>query len=146
LIHEGTNVIEDNMKKSGWWYKESLSLNDNKCDFLMRPWGGIDAAITAFSYFKKNNDMSMIHVVEYNELVNDPEKTLNNIYDFLKINKYSHDFNNIVKNETDNDESFGLPKDLHKIKNKITMSEINPYDILSEYAINKYSNIDFWRN
>ena len=146
LIHQGTNVIEENMKKVNWCYKENLSLNDNKCDFLMRPWGGIDAAITAFSHFKKNNEMSMIHIVEYNDLVSKPEKTLNEIYDFLKIDKYSHDFNNIIKKEIDNDEIFGLPKDLHKVKNKIAMSEVNPYDILSEYAINKYSNMNFWRN
>jgi hypothetical protein len=26
------------------------------------------------------------------------------------------------------------------------LSKINPHDILSEYVINKYSNLEFWRN
>jgi hypothetical protein len=145
LINEKSKIIETNMKNLNWQYKHHLSLNDNKCDFLMRPWGGLDYAISSFSKLKKDNNLSSIHIVAYNNLITKPQETMNDIYSFLNIEEYKHNFNNIIKIEDDNDQSLGLPEDLHKIKKELTPSKTKPSDILSEYAINKYSNMDFWK-
>jgi sulfotransferase len=144
-ITEKAQTLEDYMEKTNWAYKYNLSLNDNKCDFLMRPWGGIDYSIASFSEFKHNKDLSMFHIVEYKDLIDNPDKTMENIYTFLEIDNYQHNFKNIIKIEDDGDLMLGYPEDLHKVEKKLIMSKINPYDILSEYAINKYSNMEFWR-
>ena len=86
-----------------------------------------------------------INYVEYTE---DNEK-VQEIYSFLEIEPYSHDFNNIVDPEDDSkvsDSMLGLPENLHKVEKSLIDSKINPYEILSDYAINKYSNLEFWRN
>ena len=115
----------------------------------MRPGAAIDILLSSLSELKENGELSMIHIVEYEDLIKDPTKTMNKIYSFLEIEPYSHDFNNIVDPEDDSkvsDSMLGLPENLHKVEKSLIDSKINPYEILSDYAINKYSNLEFWRN
>jgi hypothetical protein len=67
------------------------------------------------------------------------------IYDFLEMPHYEHNFNKIKKVEQDNDETLGLPKDLHDIRKSLTQSSTS-LDILSDYIKHKYSNMEFWRD
>lgn len=148
-IYKETDALEQEMIHSNWTYKHNLSLIDNKCDFLMRPGTGIDVLLSSLSELQISNNFSNIHIVEYEDLINNPTETMENIYSFLEIENYNHDFNNIVDieiNSVESDALIGLPKDLHKVEKSLKLSKINPHDILSEYVINKYSNLEFWRN
>jgi hypothetical protein len=147
-IYEKDNSLEENMLYLNWPYKHNLSLTDNKCDFLMRPGAEIDAFLSSLSKLQINNSFSNIHIVEYENLVKSPTETMKQIYSFLEVESYIHDFYNIVDVELSSKESdvlTGLPKDLHKVEKSLKLSKIKPYDILSEYVINKYSNLEFWR-
>jgi sulfotransferase len=147
-IYEKHGSLEEDMLYAGWTYKYNLSPIDNKCDFLMRPGAEIDTFLSSLSQLQINNNFSNIHIVEYENLIKNPTETMQEIYSFLKVESYTHDFYNIVDVETSSAESdvlTGLPKDLHKVEKSLRLSKINPYDILSEYVINKYSNLEFWR-
>jgi len=64
-----------------------------------------------------------IHLIDYDDLIDSPQKELDRIYHFLEIENYSHDFNNIdVEIVEENDSLWGIPN-LHKIRNTL---ERNP--------------------
>lgn len=147
-IYDKTDYLEQEMFHTQWPYKHNLSLIDNKCDFLMRHNSAINLALSSLSELKNNNLFSNIHIVEYEDLIKNPKTTIEKVYSFLEINNFNHDFNNIIDIETDSAESdakIGLPKNLHKVEKSLKLSQINPHNILSDYVINKYSNLEFWR-
>jgi sulfotransferase len=124
------------------YYKK---FEDGFAEYLMRPNGQIDNALCSLSSFLNKRFSNFFHIVEYKDLVESPEKTINEIYKFLNIEPYGHDFLNIKKLESDNDTKIGFPEKMHKVHSAIKPSDINPKNILSEYTYNKYSDMEFWR-
>ncbi len=85
--------------------------------------------------------------IEYNDLVNDPSSTLKQIYSFYDIPHFEHSFVNLKQLDVNNvkydDHVYGGP--LHEIAtDKISMIE-NPV-MLPQEVIEKYSNLEVWRN
>jgi sulfotransferase len=135
------SYIDTSMRNDGWWYKNYLSKNDNRCDYLMSPGGQIDKALFSINEIINSDNKNVFHIISYDEIVNEPENTLKGIYKFLKLPSYKHNFGNIVKLEKDNDEIVGLPTNLHEIRPKLSKVSKKPEDVLSDYVLNKYSNI-----
>jgi sulfotransferase len=135
------SYIDKEMKESGWWIKEYLTKNDNRCEYMMRPGGIIDKSLLSLNEVLNLKNKNNFHIVEYNDIVNCPQETMDKIYNFLQIPKYNHDFENIVKIEKDFDYELGYPKNIHYVRKKINKISKNPKDVLSEYIINKYSNM-----
>ena len=83
-------------------------------------------------------------LVEYDDLIDKPVNTMYNVYNFLGIPPHKHDFNNIVNEYLPHDSMLGL-ENLHVVKKSISKTSKDPKDVLSEYVIEKYSNMEFWR-
>lgn len=137
------SYIDEDMATNNWWYKDYLSRNENRCDYLMRPYGMIDQVMVSFNEIHKLGNENIFHLVEYNNLINNPAKVMNGIYEFLDIKSYEHDFNNIIKLEEDKDSLVGMPKDMHIVRKQLSKVSLPIERILSEYTINKYSGITF---
>ena len=135
------SYIDREIKETGWWYKDYLSKNDNRCDYMMRPGGQIDKSLLTINQILKSDNKNMFHIVSYNEIVNEPDSALKGIYKFLKLPDYKHNFNNIIKLEKDNDEAIGQPANMHEIRPKLSKVSKKPEDVLSDYVLSKYSNI-----
>jgi sulfotransferase len=137
-------IIDQEMETSGWWYKDYLSKNDNRCEYLMRPQGPIDFTIIAINEIIKHENKDIFCIINYDDIVYSPQKTMDKIYNFLELPRYNHNFNKIIKLEKDNDEKSGTPYNIHEIRPQLNKISKNPREVLSEYIINKYSNIG-WR-
>ena len=133
--------IDIAMEKDNYWYKDYLSKNDNRCDFLMQAYGPIDKMLMTINEIIKPENKNIFCVINYNDITNNPQNTMNKIYDFLELPRYSHDFNNIIKLEEDNDEKIGHPVNMHEVRQELKKISKEPKDVLSDYTINKYSNI-----
>ncbi len=134
--------IDEDMNKDNWWYKNYLSRNDNRCDYLMRPFGMIDQVLFSYNEINKPENKNIFHIVEYNQLIENPNQTMNNIYEFLELELFQHDFNNIIKIENDKDSIVGLPSNLHNVRKELQKTSLPVERILSEYIIAKYGAID----
>lgn len=134
-----------NVANSGAFINNYRSFEDSMAEYLMKPNGDIDKTLLslASAFFPENK--GIFHIVEYNDLILKPEETMSGIYKFLELPDYKHDFNNIEKVESDNDEVLGLPKNLHDIRKSLSKSSTST-DILSDYIKHKYSNMEFWRD
>lgn len=114
--------------------------DENRCEWLMKKNGLIDISLSSL---KESISLPCIHLIDYNMLATNPYKVISNVYNFLSLPEYKHNFSNIINNFTTKDHLLGLP-DLHKIKSTIEIPQKDISQILPETIIKKYSNMEFW--
>ncbi len=119
-------------------------IDDIRCDHLMRPKGLVDNALYGIAFAMLEENRKYFHIVEYEDLVNNTEKTIDGIYEFLNIKSHQHDFNNIVNTIPEDDRVYGL-QGLYDVRKSIGKRKINKEEVLSPYVLNKYSGLEFWR-
>jgi sulfotransferase len=119
-----------------------------KCEVLMKPSGQLDKSICSLSNLLQSENKKYLHLIEYNDLINDTENVIDELYDFLDIPYYYHHFTGIKEFESNHlkydDSQYGC--DLHRVRSTIEKSNYKVSDILPENVIKKYSNMEFWRN
>ena len=135
------SFIDKEMINTGWWHKDYLTINDNRCDYLMHPSGQINKTLFSINEIIKPENKNIFCLIKYDDLINAPQNTMDKIYDFLELPTYKHNFNKIKKIEKDNDEEIGLPTNLHDIRPRLKKISQDPKKVLSKYIIDKYSNI-----
>lgn len=145
LIRIDARYIKDDATNAQLYISNYRSQKDFLCEYLMALNGDIDKGLLSLASAFYPENKGMFHIVEYNDLVFNPNDTMDKIYDFLEMPHYEHNFNKIEKIEKDNDEAIGLPKDLHNVR-KLLSQSLTDVDILSDYIKHKYSNMEFWRN
>jgi sulfotransferase len=135
-----TNYIDISMQNSDFYPMHYRDLNDARCDYLMRPNGEIDKSILAFKTILNPRNKINYHIINYSDLIQDTQSTLDKVYNFLEVDKIKNNLENITLSENYQDTiAFGIPN-MHKVKKKIEKSQTNPERLLSEYVINKYAN------
>ena len=63
---------------------------EEKIELITKKEDLFDWSFMAYNFIKNKKN---VHFVKYEDLVENPEKTLNNIYTFLEIPKFKHNFN-----------------------------------------------------
>lgn len=81
--------------------------------------------------------------VDYNRYCNSPKSQTKRIYDFLELEPFEHDFENINQTENYNDLVVGLPN-LHKIKPSIDKTTTNCVEYLGLELYEQYNREIFW--
>lgn len=123
---------------------QSIS-NENRCEFLLSSNGIVGQSIQSLNDALMNGFENNLHFVEYNDLVNKPEETLNKIYDFLGETPFNHYYDNLENKYKTNDLSiYGLP-DMHNVRPKLDKTSIPPHEILPESVIKTCEGLEFWR-
>jgi len=119
--------------------------NDNRCDFLMSDIGIVGQSLWAqYQAFVKNDTKHMLFV-EYEDLTSNPNATMDKIYDFLEVEKYSHNFNNIYNHHRELDNEVYALKDMHHVRKELKKTSKKPQDVLSDFILNKYSKQEYWK-
>lgn len=120
-------------------------VNDIRCDHLMRPKGIIDNALYGIAFASLPENKQYFHFIEYEDLISNPQQTVDGIYNFLGIEKFNHDFSNIINTTPEDDKIYGLPN-LHHVRPTISKQGIKTEEVLSPYILNKYRGLEFWRD
>lgn len=119
-------------------------INDIRCDHLMRSGGTIDNILYGMTNVISEKNKKYFHIIEYENLVNNTEQTIKDIYKFLDIEEFKHNFDNIKHTKKEDDTVFGLLGQ-HDVRPTISKQNIDKSKVLSKYILNKYSNLEFWR-
>lgn len=118
--------------------------NDNRCDYLMSPQGIVGMSYNALlEAFRKGNQKHLL-LVEYEDLVKNPQQELNIIHQFLNIPYFSYNFTNIQPKFEENDLVYNL-QDMHKVRSKVQKIHRDNSKHLSDYILDKYKEMEFWR-
>lgn len=123
--------------------EKQMTINDdNRCTMLML--GVVGASLKALQTAYVSNQMRHVHLIDYYDLVNDPENTMSNLYKFLGLEEFKHDFNNIKHQLRENDDIYGLPE-MHSVRSTLSSEPSHYADVLSENIIKKYKDLNFWK-
>ena len=136
-------------------YNSGMRLNnfhksdvEAKCEVLMSPTGQIDKNLCSLSNLLQPENKKYLHLIEYNDLVENPKGVIDELYEFLDIPYYYHHFTNIKKFEANGIqyEDNIYECNLHEVRKEIKKVKYEVKDYLPENVIKKYSDMEFWRN
>lgn len=83
-----------------------------------------------------------IYMVNYNDLINNPQNVMKEIYNFLEVPNHENNFNNITNACAEQkDEAWGL-KDLHTIRPELSKISQDPIDVIGKENVKLYSKFD----
>lgn len=129
------NFIDELLTKKG------IEINDKNramtiwSDYVSIPHSVIVNAI-------KTNKENLLFL-QYDDIVNNPNKVLTDIYNFFGIESYDgYDFNNIQNNQAEKDESGWKLKDLHKIRPQLKKESASPTEVLGEALVDYFSQFN----
>jgi sulfotransferase len=127
-------------------FEEGKQINDDtRCEHLMSEIGIVGQSLWAqYQAFVKNDTRHLLFV-EYNDLISTPDETLKRIYEFLELENYSHDFQNIYNSHRELDNEVYALKDMHYVRKELKKISPKPEDILGDYILNKYSKQEYWK-
>jgi hypothetical protein len=130
-----------NKNKNSFLNKYFITV-EQKCDYLMSEGSIIQYQLDCYDNLIKPENKKIVKFIEYNDLIKNPKKTIDNIYSFLNIKKFKHNFKELnelnINGVKYNDADFG--DNLHTVKkNGITKTKRNIKDILPKSIIDKYS-------
>jgi sulfotransferase len=74
-----------------------------------------------------------IHFVRFEDLTKDPQHEMNKIYNYLGIDKYVHDFDNITQTTKEDDSVYGIYGD-HNIRTKVDVVANDYHKVLGPHA------------
>lgn len=83
-----------------------------------------------------------MYPLEFNRLTSNPKQVLKEVYDFIGIEQFQHDPNNVEQVTTEDDSVHGYIG-LHEIRSKIEPIPSRAEEILGKELVEKYKNIDF---
>lgn len=119
--------------------------DDTRCEHLMSDVGIVEQSLWAqYQAFVKNDTKYMLFV-EYEDLIYKQEETMRKIYDFLEVDPYSHDFNNVHNNHREMDTEVWNLKDMHYVRKEVKKISKKPEDVLSPYILNRYRKLEYWK-
>ena len=130
--------------------KRNTPINDfNRCMYLLNEGGIVYDALNAIMIGFQQNMGDKMHFVDYNDLVDDPKKTMENIYDFLGEDYYEHEFKSLTNVHREDDlNTYGL-NDMHEVRSKVKKTSPSPSSVLPEEILDLYEEnkhrLEFWR-
>lgn len=118
---------------------------ENRCEYIAGPQGILGQSANAIQEGIQQGFLDRIHFVEYKDLIQSPEKTLNSIYEFLEEETFEHTFDNL-KNQTREEDlnTYGL-KDMHEVRPVLESTSQDPSQVLPDSILEKCKNTNFWR-
>lgn len=123
-----------------------LLTDDNRCEFLASPNGILGQSYFALRQALVEGKQKNLHFIEYDDLLNSPQETMNKIYEFLGLDSYNHDFSNIKNIHKELDaEVYGV-NDMHDVRQKLERADIDPQQVLSQKVLDSCKDSEFWRN
>lgn len=123
------NNQEDNFVDSFLRAHKKEINTDNRAECLWRNYisDPYESTVFGLTHFKNN-----IHFVDYNNLTENPTQEFEKIYNFLKIDFFNHDFENVLNTcAEEKDSAWGL-ENLHKIRSKLGRTNRPPEEVIGK--------------
>jgi sulfotransferase len=138
------NFIDREMRERDFWPYHRKPLNDARVDYLFTADSPLQGAMLSLSGAFRDETADSFYIVNYADLVSEPEKTVAGVYDFLGIPRYEHSFEKISANNVQRDtEVLGIP-DLHTVRPELEITAPPPETVLSDYGMTRCLIEDFW--
>ncbi|CAN7398522.1 sulfotransferase [Acidovorax sp. LjRoot74] len=130
--YENTKLFGNNMGRSTVYQRlEGLAQHDQLVGFA---WAALREA------FYGEHAKSLL-IIDYDLLVQAPDKVMELLYQFIGEDPFEHDFNSVEYDAQAFDEQLGVPG-LHRVKPKVEYTERRT--IIPPDLFDKYAKLSFW--
>lgn len=119
--------------------------DDTRCDYLMSDYGIVGQALFAMSRPFIRGEEGLLKIVEYDDLVENTDEVMNEIYDFWGLERYSHTYVDLENKYPENDIFQYNLDGMHTVAKTIKKRCKPPEEVLSKEIIDKYSGMEYWR-
>ena len=125
-------------------YKSEL---EEKVDILFKKEGWLDRTLYSIKWLIDNDHLENIRILDYDDLVSNPQKCIQSLYDFYDIPEYTHNFNEMKQvreygiKYTDMEY---LRADLHTIRTD-GISKVDHDIDLPQHIIDKCNSLEIWK-
>ena len=147
LVRDLLDVLASYIK----WYSENPSAfvnklgntDEEKLSQVMRKDGGMAKNLEAIK--NAYNYPEICHFIKYDDMVANPEKTFDNLYKFLGIKPFKHNFQNLKQIEINGigyDDTI-VGNNMHTIKTELKKQPNPYYNRIPERFIKQYGHIKF---
>jgi sulfotransferase len=119
--------------------------DDNRCDYLMSDYGIVGQALFAMSRPFIRNEQNLLKIVEYDDLVENTQQVMKEIYDFWGLENWEHSYENLENKYPENDLFQYNLEGMHTVGKTIKKTCKKPEEVLSMSIIEKYSGMEYWR-
>lgn len=130
--------------------KNNIPINDtNRCYHLLNLGGIVHDSLDAIMRGFTENFRDRMHFVDYNDLIDNPQKELDKIYEFLGEEVYEHTFDTLTNQNRENDlNTYGL-SDMHNVRSVLKKTSESPSSVLPPEILDLYyqskDRLEFWR-
>jgi sulfotransferase len=124
------NFVDQHLRSEG----KQINL-DNRVECLWRDYVSdpYQSLVIGLRHFRES-----IHLIDYNDLTENPEEELNKIYEFLEIEPHKHNFESILNTcAEEKDYAWGL-ENLHTIRPKLQRTSPPPEEVIGEENVKLY--------
>lgn len=114
-----------------------------RCQYLMSPRGNVGEAWTHIKDTLGSDYSDCLLFVEYDDLISDPQPQLDRIHDFIGLDHYQYDFDNIVPPVIEDDAAYGIT-DLHKVRPAMQKLSTPAIEVLGPALYGLYAGGELW--
>ena len=121
------NIIDEQLVKS------NIPISDeNRCRYLLSSDGVLQKSLESIKNGIRNGYGDKFHFIDYNDLMNNPQQEMNNIYNFLGEELFQHTFSGLSNEYREDDLNvYGL-SDMHHVHSDFKKTSKDPSSILPE--------------
>lgn len=133
-------------RKNPFDYSRMFSPNNrmtvySRCESLAQANGTLGSAWTGLKEAYYGEFSERLLLLDYDILTQFPSKSMDLVYQFLGVDAFSHDFQNVEYEENEFDQKLGV-KGLHTVKREVKFSPRKT--VLPPDLFKKYSEMAFW--
>ena len=125
-------------------YKSEL---EEKVDIIFRKEDWVDRTLYSIKWLIDNELTDNIRILDYDDLVKNPEECIDALYEYYGIPKFTHDFKNlkqVFSYGIEYTDMSHLKADLHTIRTDC-VSKINHEIELPKHIIDKCDSLEIWK-
>ena len=139
IVNERLNFIDQALVQAG------QPINDiNRIQSIAGP-GILGQSFDGLKQALSEGYRANIHFIEYKDLVNEPKKTMEKVYEFLNEPYYNHDFKSLKNVHQENDAQIYGFTDMHEVRPVVKSTAEAPEDILPPGVMDSVRGTEFWR-
>ena len=138
------NIIDEELVKS------NIPISDeNRCQYLLSSKGVLNKSLESIKKGIQNGYRDKFYFIDYNDLMNNPQQEMNNIYNFLGEELFQHTFSGLSNEYREDDLNvYGL-SDMHHVHSDFKKTSKDPSSILPESIMklcrDNIMSLEFWK-
>lgn len=143
LWRKNTGFSQWNFEQNDYFKAQTV---EGRCDIWASASQPVGLAYNRVKDAISRGHKDKLFFLEFDHLTSYPKQTMQLVYNYLELPYFEHDYNNIEQYTQEDDDGVHRIPNLHKIRPNVRPVPKDSQEILGNMLVQKYSNLEIWRN